>query len=213
MHNGATKVKVCGLTRPADIAAVNSCKPAYIGFVFARESKRYIAPPQAAILRQQLAAEIAAVGVFVNETPEAVAALLNAGVIDIAQLHGSEDETYIRQLRQQTDKAIIKAFSVRDAQDIAAAEISSADYVLLDSGQGGTGTAFDWTLLHTMRRPYILAGGLQVNNVAAAVRQLHPYAVDVSSGVETDGVKDGEKIKQFVQMVRRENRLSRKDEE
>ena len=164
-------------------------------------------------MRQQLAAEIAAVGVFVNETPEAVAALLNAGVIDIAQLHGSEDETYIRQLRQQTDKAIIKAFSVRGAQDIAAAEISSADYVLLDSGQGGTGTAFDWTLLQTMRRPYILAGGLQVNNVAAAVRQLHPYAVDVSSGVETEGVKDGEKIKQFVQMVRRENRLSRKDEE
>lgn len=205
MHNGQTKVKVCGLTRSADIAAVNACKPAYIGFVFARESRRYIEPKQAAILRQQLAAEIAAVGVFVNETVEAVAALLNAGVIDMVQLHGSEDEAYIRQLRQRTDKAIIKAFSVRDRQDIAAAEISSADYVLLDSGQGGTGTTFNWTLLQAMHRPYILAGGLQMNNVAAAVRQLHPYAVDVSSGVETNGMKDGEKIKQFVQMVRRES--------
>ena len=142
------------------------------------------------------------VGVFVNETPETVAALLDRGIIDIAQLHGNEDEAYIRRLRQLTTKPLIQAFRVDTPADVAAAQASTADYVLLDSGAGGTGTCFDWSLLQDIQRPYFLAGGLTPENVGGAVATLHPYAVDVSSGIETDGAKDKEKMTQFVRAVR-----------
>ncbi|MDE7232251.1 MAG: phosphoribosylanthranilate isomerase [Lachnospiraceae bacterium] len=201
-----TKIKLCGLSRECDIEAANELLPEYVGFVFAKKSIRYVSPEQAAALRKQLAPQILAVGVFVNEPPESVSELLAAGVIDIAQLHGSEDEAYIERLRALADKPIIKAFSVNAEQDIRRAAESSADLVLLDAGSGGTGTAFDWGLLAGMERPYFLAGGLDASTVEEAVRKWRPYAVDVSSGIETDGHKDVEKMRNFVWAVRAENK-------
>lgn len=197
-----TKIKLCGLKRPQDIQAANELLPAYIGFVFAPKSRRYVHPDRAEELRRMLNPGIIPVGVFVNETPETVAALLDRGIIDIAQLHGKEDAAYIRRLRQLTKKPLIQAFRVDTPADVAAAQASPADYVLLDSGAGGTGTCFDWSLLQDIQRPYFLAGGLTPENVGGAVATLHPYAVDVSSGIETDGAKDKEKMTQFVRAVR-----------
>ncbi len=198
-----TKIKLCGLSRPCDIKAANELAPEYVGFVFAPKSKRYVTPEQARELKQMLAPAIKAVGVFVQEPPENIAQLLRDGVIDMAQLHGGEDEAYLRQLRKWTDQPIIQAFRVETARDIAAAEQCTADFVLLDSG-AGTGTVFDWDLLRNSGRPYFLAGGLSPCNVADAVARLHPFAVDVSSGIETDGRKDKEKMTAFVAAVRKE---------
>ena len=197
-----TEIKFCGLSRSCDIEAANELKPEYVGFVFAKKSKRSVTPEKAKELKQLLDSEIKAVGVFVNENPERAACLLNNDVIDIAQLHGSEDENYIRQLRNLTDKPIIKAFRIETAGDIADAEVCSADYVLLDSG-AGTGTVFDWRLIQDIGRPYFLAGGLGVHNVENALKLLHPFAVDVSSGIETDGVKDKIKMTEFAATVRK----------
>lgn len=201
-ENGKTKIKLCGLTRPEDIQAANSLLPDYIGFVFATKSRRFVSPRQAADLKKQLLSDILAVGVFVDEEPDAVAALLTEGVIDLAQLHGGEDEPYIGRLRALTEKPLIQAFSVRGEADIRCACKSSADVVLLDAGAGGTGWAFDWTLLEGMERPYLLAGGLSPDTVGEAVRRLCPWGVDVSSGIETTGKKDAEKMRAFVEAVR-----------
>lgn len=198
-----TKIKLCGLSRPRDIQTANELMPEYIGFVFAPKSKRYIDPQQAAQLKELLSPDIRAVGVFVDETPDTVAALLNNGIIDIAQLHGSEDEAYIQRLRQRTDQPIIKAFQIKSRHDLAKATACTADHILLDSG-AGTGKVFDWSVLRDVKRPYFLAGGLSPDNVGDAVRLLHPYAVDISSGIETDGRKDEEKAAAFIAAVRKE---------
>lgn len=197
-----TKIKLCGLTRPCDIEAANRLRPEYIGFVFAKKSRRYVSPEQADELKRLLRPEILAVGVFVDEEIERVADLLRAGVIDLAQLHGGEDEAYIGRLRERTDSPFIKAFRVDGERDIEKARASTADYVLLDSGSGGTGTAFDRELLVRMDRPYFLAGGLDADSVGEAVERWRPYAVDVSSGIETEGVKDAEKMRRFTEAVR-----------
>ena len=199
-----TGIKLCGLKRECDIEAVNKLNPDFIGFVFAEKSKRYVSPIEAAKLKEMLSKDIKAVGVFVNESPEAVAELLNKGTIDMAQLHGSEDEEYISRLRSLTDKPLIKAIKVQSKADIEAADESSADYVLLDSG-AGTGMTFNWQLIKGIKRPYFLAGGLTPENVAEAVKALNPYAVDVSSGIETDGLKDEAKMADFVSIVRKES--------
>lgn len=198
-----TKIKLCGLSRPCDIEAANELKPDYIGFVFAPKSRRYVTYKKAEELKSLLSPDIEAVGVFVNEPPQNVATLLKKGIIDIAQLHGDEDEDYIAELRLLTDKPIIKAFRIKTANDIKIAEQSTADDILLDSG-AGTGTVFDWELLKSIQRPYFLAGGLDARNVASAIKTLHPYAVDVSSGIETDGVKDKTEMAAFVAAVRKE---------
>ncbi len=198
-----TKIKFCGLTGDCDIDATNELRPEYVGFVFAPKSKRYVTPERAAELKRRLADGIKAVGVFVNDDLSHVEELLETGVIDIAQLHGSEDEEYIGHLRQLTGKPIIRAFRIKTAEDIAEAEKCTADYVLLDSG-AGTGEVFDWKLIKNMKRPYFLAGGLSPDNVENAVEQLSPYAVDVSSGIETDGVKDKVKMAAFAAAVRGE---------
>lgn len=198
-----TKIKLCGLSRPCDIEAANRLKPEYIGFVFLPKSKRYVDYEKARELKNLLSPEIKAVGVFVDESPQTVAELLNNGTIDIAQLHGVEDEDYIRLLRNLTDKPIIKAFRIQSEDDILRAEESSADYILLDSGMG-TGTVFNWDLIQNIKRPYFLAGGLDCDNVGEAVGRLHPYAVDISSGIETNGLKDKEKMAAFVAKVRKE---------
>lgn len=201
---GTTKIKLCGLSRPCDIEAANGLMPEFIGFVFAQKSKRYVTPEKAAELKRILRPEIKSVGVFVREKPETIAKYLKCGIIDIAQLHGGEDEDYISELRALTDKPIIKAFRMDTAQDAADAQNSSADFVLLDSGNGGTGTAFDWSLLREINRPYFLAGGLHPGSVKHAVETLRPYAVDVSSGIETDGLKDISKMKEFVHSIRKD---------
>ncbi|MCI8592320.1 MAG: phosphoribosylanthranilate isomerase [Lachnospiraceae bacterium] len=197
-----TKIKLCGLTELCDIEAANSLTPEYIGFVFAKKSRRYVPPEKAAEFKERLATGIRAVGVFVNEAPETVAGLLEDGIIDMAQLHGSEDEIYIRRMRELTGRPLIQAFSMDAAEDIRAAEESPADYILLDSGKGGTGNAFDWNLIKGIHRPFFLAGGLHAGNVAEAVRRLSPYGVDVSSGIETDGKKDARKMAEFVRLIR-----------
>lgn len=198
-----TKIKLCGLTRPEDIQAANALKPEFVGFVFAPKSKRYVSPRQARELKALLSPEIQAVGVFVNEEIEAVAELLNSGVIHLAQLHGNEEEGYIQKLRARTSSPILQAFRITSEQDVQRAEHSIADHILLDAG-AGTGTAFDWSLLRKIRRPYFLAGGLGPDNVERALELLHPYGVDISSGIETDGVKDPKKMAAFVAAVRKE---------
>ena len=200
-----TRIKLCGLTRPCDIEAANRLKPDYIGFVFAKKSRRYVSPEQAEALKKQLSPEIRAVGVFVNEDPETVAGLLNRGIIDLAQLHGSEDEAYLTRLRELTDRPLLQAFRVAGEEDLHRAESSSADGILLDAG-AGDGAVFDWKLLKGWSRPYFLAGGLEPGNVREAIRILQPWGVDVSSGIETDGKKDPEKMAAFVTAVREEDR-------
>jgi phosphoribosylanthranilate isomerase len=197
-----TKIKLCGLTRTVDIEVVNNLLPEYIGFVFAPKSKRYISPAQAEILKNLLDKKISAVGVFVNENISTVAEI--AKFLDLIQLHGNEDENYISQLRNFTDKKIIKAFKIKTAEDLNAAESCTADFILLDSG-AGTGEIFNWQLLKNFKRPYFLAGGLTVENVSDAVKLLKPFAVDVSSGIESGGLKDAVKMKKFVEIIRSES--------
>lgn len=201
-----TKIKLCGLSRRCDIDAANELNPEYIGFVFDRNSKRYVSSDKAEQLKKMILPDIHAVGVFVDEPVDTVAELLRKNIIDIVQLHGNEDEDYIKRLRKLTDKPIIKAFCIETARDVAEAEHCAADYVLLDSGTG-TGTVFDWKLIQNIKRPYFLAGGLSSDNVEDAVKILHPFAVDVSSGIETDGVKNKTKMTAFVAAVRKEDKL------
>ena len=196
-----TRIKLCGLSRIDDIEAVNRILPDYIGFVFAKKSKRYVSKEKAAELKRRLDERIRAVGVFVNEDYMTVAEYLSEGVIDIAQLHGNEDDDYIDMLRRFSGKPVIKAFRISGKDDLISATESTADYILLDSG-AGDGITFDWSILRDMKRPFFLAGGLDTENVKDAVEMLSPFAVDVSSGIETEGVKDPEKMKAFTDIVR-----------
>ena len=198
-----TRVKMCGMTSEGDVINANELKPDYIGFVFANNSRRFVAPQRAQELKKLLDKDIKAVGVFVDEDIETVLALIMDGTIDIAQLHGNEDDDYITLLRERTGKPVIKAFRIRSEQDVLRAEKSKADMILLDAG-AGDGKTFDWSLLKEIKRPYFLAGGLNPENAADAVKALKPYAVDVSTGIETNGVKDREKMTAFADAVRKE---------
>ena len=198
-----TKIKMCGLSRIEDIEAANAIKPDYIGFVFAEISKRRVSALEASKLKSKLDPDIKAVGVFLDDKLDFVASMLNLGIVDVVQLHGSENEEYIERVRQITNKPIIKAFIIRSKEDVERAERSTADYIRLDGGKG-EGKAFDWSLLKDIKRPYFLAGGLNPGNASDAVKALKPYAVDVSTGIETDGVKDREKMTAFANTVREE---------
>ncbi|MBQ9268899.1 MAG: phosphoribosylanthranilate isomerase [Oscillospiraceae bacterium] len=201
-----TRIKICGLTRPCDIEYVNRAKPDLCGFIIGvPKSRRNVSPETVRTLRASLDPAILPVGVFVNAPVEQITALVRDGTLSVVQLHGQEDERYITALRQTISVPIVQAFSVRTEADVAAAEKSSADHILLDHGSGGTGTAFDWSLLEGISRPYILAGGLNPENLPEAVRRLRPWAVDLSSGVETDGKKDPGKIFAAVQTVKNIN--------
>ena len=198
-----TKIEICGLRRMEDVQAVNEAKPDFCGFIIeVPKSFRSVTADQVKELVAGLDRDIQAVGVFVNAPETLAAELLNQGIISMAQLHGQEDETYIRRLRKLTDRPLIKAFSVRTRKDAEKAMESTADYILLDQGSGGTGIPFDWSLLPVIERPFFLAGGLGEDNLEIAVHRLHPYAVDLSSGVETDMWKDPVKIKKAVDIVR-----------
>ena len=192
---------MCGLTNESDIDFVNRIRPEFVGFVFAPASKRFITHRNAALLRQELNEGIIAVGVFVDAPPDYAADLVQYGIIDMIQLHGKENNGYIADLRGLTTAPIIKAFEVKTAEDVKAAEYSNADIVLLDSGKG-SGTVFDHSLLSGITRPYILAGGLTPENVGDIVRTHSPFAVDASSSLESDGVKDFQKMKAFADAVR-----------
>ncbi|WP_306537726.1 phosphoribosylanthranilate isomerase [Megasphaera sp.] len=193
------KVKFCGLKRPCDIAWANELHPDYAGFVFAG-TKRRVSDELAAELRRELDPSIPAVGVFVDDEPQHMASLVKKGVIQLVQLHGQEDEAFVQQIHTDLGVPVIKAFSIAKQDDVRRALESRADYILLDQGKGGTGKAFDWSLLKGIGRPYFLAGGLTPQNAAQAAA-LQPYALDVSSGIETDGVKDREKMTLFMTIL------------
>ena len=195
------QIKMCGLSRQEDITYVNQLLPEYIGFVFYEKSRRNVSYETAKALKAQLDPRIKAVGVFVDAGASFIKRLTDAGVIDLVQLHGNEDEVYIDCLRHMVQVPVIKAFKVKSAADIARANESKADYVLLDSGMG-TGKTFDWEMIAGMRRRFFLAGGISADNAAGAIAKCHPFALDVSSMIETDGVKDPAKMKAFVAAVR-----------
>lgn len=199
------KVKMCGLSREEDIINSNIVRPDFVGFVFAKNSRRYVSPEKAARLRKMLDSSITAVGVFVDEDMDSVAELLNVGVIDIAQLHGSEDDNYISRLKELTGKPVIKAFRIKTKDEIISAQNSSADMILLDAG-AGDGKTFDWTLLENITRPYFLAGGLDKDNITKVKLYPNLFALDVSSGIETDGHKDEIKMAAFMSAVRKEDK-------
>lgn len=201
-----TKIKICGLRRPRDIEAVNAARPDFAGFVVeVPGSRRSVDKRELRELAGRLEEGILSVGVFVNAPPELVAELLEEGTLDLAQLHGQEDEIYMAELRRLTEKPLIQAFSIQTGQDAERALESRADYLLLDQGRGGTGQTFDWSLLPEINRPFFLAGGLGEENLERAIRQVRPWAVDLSSSLETDGQKDPEKILRAVDLVRRLN--------
>ncbi|GHT74576.1 N-(5'-phosphoribosyl)anthranilate isomerase [Spirochaetia bacterium] len=205
------KIKLCGLFRDEDIDFANEARPDYIGFVFAK-SRRQVTAVQAARMRARLREGIVPVGVFVNAPVEEVAALYRDGVIGVAQLHGAEDWDYIAALKERCNVPVIKAVKVKRQIDLTPMEHKSnsatgADFLLLDNGPGGTGRRFDWALLqdgdylNTLSIPCFLAGGIDVSNIGEALR-FRPYGIDVSSGAETDGVKDRDKMIRLVEIVR-----------
>ncbi len=200
-----TKIKICGLFRPEDIGYVNEAGPDWCGFIIHYpKSHRNVEPDTVRRLRAGLRGDIMPVGVFVDRPPEEVADLLRDGTIMAAQLHGHEDEKYIASLREMVPGCTLwKAFTVRSRADIEAANASGADLVLLDCGRGA-GEVFDWPVADGMTRPYILAGGLTPANIPAAIRRLHPFGLDISSGVETEKKKDRWKIIAAVTAARKE---------
>lgn len=197
-----SRVKICGLRRMEDVQAVNEARPDYAGFVFAK-SPRQVTAQQAAVLRTGLSPSIVPVGVFVNEKQAVIEQLYRDGVIAAAQLHGQEDAAYLRSLKRDTGLFLIRAVRVRDKADVEQAQelAPETDLLLLDSG-AGSGLLFNWDLLRGFSGPYLLAGGLDAENVQKAIRLLHPFGVDVSSGVETNGFKDPGKIAEFVRRAR-----------
>lgn len=198
-------IKICGLKRIEDIKYVNKFKPEYIGFVFAK-SRRQISYDMAASLKKRLSNDIKTVGVFVNHEIDDIISLMNEDIIDIAQLHGNEEEDSIITIKNKTNKKVIKAIPVRSLEDILKWKDSKVDFLLLDNGSGGTGESFDWEVLDKLstiefNKPYFIAGGLNKENVKNVLKY-KPYAVDISGGVETDGLKDEVKINEFINTVR-----------
>lgn len=199
-----TKIKICGLRRPEDIVYVNEAKPDFAGFIIdVPKSRRNVPREKVWELTALLSPEILPVGVFVNAPMETILSLVTDGTLKAVQLHGQESQSYLEELKKQVAVPLIRAFSIRSPEDLTEAEKSPADFVLLDNGAGGTGETFDWSLLSSFDRPFFLAGGLRLENIAEAVSRFHPYALDLSSGVETDGYKDKEKIIAAVAAVRR----------
>ena len=203
------RVKLCGMFRDEDVQAVAEARPDLCGFIVDfPKSHRNVTPARLAGLCDRLlecepaSAPIWRVGVFVDEPMEQLVRIVDAGCIDLVQLHGSEDAAYIDELRDRTGVGIIQAFRIRSAADAAAAEASAADLVLLDNGQG-TGEGFDWSLVASVGRPFMLAGGLGPENVAQAIEEVRPWGVDMSSGIETEKLKDPAKMASAVAAVRK----------
>lgn len=198
------KIKLCGMFSDCDIDYANEAKPDYIGFILGfPKSHRNIDAETARRLRSRLDTGIKAVGVFVNSPETTCAEYADCGIIDVIQLHGDEDADFIRRLRELTSAPIIKAAKIRTPEDIGRVQALGADYVLLDNGTG-TGEMFDHSLLDgaEIRQPFFLAGGLTPENLRQAAESVRPYCVDLSSGVETDRLKDREKMLEAVRVIR-----------
>ena len=196
------KIKICGIRRFEDINFVNKYKPDYIGFVFAN-SKRQVSHNHARDLKSKLSSDIVSVGVFVNAQIEEILELFDDGTIDIAQLHGVESEEYIKTLKERTNNKlkIIKAIEMSENSDLLKYDNSLADYLLLDSGKG-SGQTFDWRLIRKdLKKEFFLAGGINSSNVKQAILEFNPYAIDLSSSLETDGYKDEMKIKEIMEVI------------
>ncbi len=195
------KVKICGLFRDVDIDFVNAAMPDYAGFVFFSKSHRNIDIETAKRFRAGLDKNIKSVGVFVDEPLESMVQYCLGDTLDVIQLHGSEDNGYIEKLRRLTDKEIWQAFKIRSNEDVLKANASAADMLVLDNGKG-TGHTFDWSLLKGVERQFFLAGGINTENIGEALK-ICPYGIDVSSGAETDKVKDKTKIDKIVKECRK----------
>lgn len=214
------KIKICGLRRACDIDYINEAKPDYVGFVFAKSPRR-VSSQEALFLKERMVPGIQAAGVFVNEQPENIIALVKSGIIDVVQLHGQETYSYVNQIKQQIHCPVIKAISIKNIhwEPLKAGEINyqteniydqyvkvGVDYFLFDSSSrtkpGGTGRTFDWNRIPQIPYPFFLAGGLDLDNIESALRQVDSYGVDISSGVETGGVKDRDKILEMIRRIR-----------
>ena len=196
------KIKICGLKRLEDIEIVNKYKPDYIGFVFA-DSKRKVSHDLASKMKKNLDSSIKSVGVFVDAEIEEILKLYDDGIIDIVQLHGSESEDYIKILKQNSNYKleIINAIEMSGEKNLLDYDDSLADYLLLDSGKG-SGKTFDWRLIRKdLKKEFFLAGGLNAENITEAIMEFNPYAIDLSSSVETDGYKDELKIKKVMEAL------------
>ena len=203
------KIKICGLNRIEDVEYVNELKPDYCGFIINfPQSHRSLSPEQVRELSVKVDRGITRVGVFVNQPVELIIELLNDDIIDIAQLHGNETENDIIKIKRDTRKEVIKAFKISNKYDLRNALISVADYILLDQGYG-EGKTFDWEVIDwfakwkLQKKKWFLAGGLNEENIETAILTLDPYAIDVSSSVETEKVKDYSKIKRTIDIVRK----------
>lgn len=190
------KIKICGLRRDKDVSFVNKLKPDFVGFILTNGFKRSIDMDTAVHLRARLSGEIKAVGVFVDEDLQIVNACVRMGVIDFVQLHGNEDVEYIKQI----NAPVIKTLKPDDICKIREYE-PYVDYFLFDSGTG-SGKVFDWSVIPKIDKPFFLAGGIDKDNLSTAINTVKPYAVDMSSSVETDGFKDYDKIKEVIDIVR-----------
>lgn len=196
------KIKICGLRRLEDIEMVNKYKPDYIGFVFA-DSKRKVSHELAAKMKNNLSPDIVSVGVFVDAPQSEILKLYENGIIEIAQLHGRENEDYINNLKENSNEKlkIIKAIEMSEDEDLSKYDDSPADYLLLDSGKG-SGKTFDWRLIRNdLKKEFFLAGGINSQNVKEAIEEFNPYAIDLSSSLETDGYKDENKIKKIMEVI------------
>ncbi|WP_394990791.1 phosphoribosylanthranilate isomerase [uncultured Helicobacter sp.] len=195
------RIKTCGLFRQEDIAFANTLKPDFVGFVFA-PSRRQISFAKARELKKHLIDSIQVVGVFVDSPKERIYEIAKEGVIEMIQLHGEESEEYISELKVLCGLPIIKAVRVRNVQDLGVVS-SGADYMLYDAPNAGSGVCFDWGFLEGFcaKKPYFLAGGIATDNLTQAMR-LKPYAIDVSSGIESHGLKDFEKMAHIIRVVR-----------
>ena len=196
-----TKIKLCGIQRYEDIDVVNELLPDYIGFVFAKKSKRFISYDMAKVLKKRLDKRVKAVGVFVNESIENIIYLVRNDIIDLIQLHGDEDREYICKLKKYVNIPFIKAFKIKSKADINTLYKGGTDFILLDAG-AGEGKTLDESILKDFKDYYFLAGGLSPDNICEKMNTLHPFGVDVSSGIETDGKKDAAKMRKFVKLVR-----------
>ena len=196
------KIKLCGIRTANDIHLINEAQPDFCGFIVEfPKSFRSVTESELRNLAVQVNPEIKKVGVFVNAEKALVIRLLQENVIDLAQLHGQEDNIYIEEIKSKTGKQVIKAFSIKTKEDVQKALKSPADYILLDQGGGGTGQTFDWSLIPPINRPWFLAGGLNTNNLNTAIANLHPWGIDLSSSLETNKKKDPAKIKRIMELI------------
>lgn len=196
-----TLIKLCGIKDLPTIHLINQLEVTAVGFIQVKKSPRYLTPDTTKRLCQALSPHLKAVGVFANHPMEEVIRLTRFCGFDLIQLHGKENQAYIDQLRSKLDLPIIKACAIQSPNDLASAQQFDVDYLLLDAPSAGSGQVFDWRLLQHFDRPYFLAGGLTVSTIEQAIHQVHPYGVDVSSGIERNGQKDPDLIRQFVSQV------------